>query len=395
MQYNLSQKRDPQAWLASRNGGKGPSAATAAMFKAEAEGRIGNPVVASEGQSLGPGGRKLKAVDSGMNGLFDDEDDGAQRRREKELGEEGDVDEQVYEEDFADDEEKMDVDEHDEEAKELEERLKREYKTANKQRDTGVDDSDEKEEPTKSKQAKAMQKMIRNREGNEVYESDEEENPYASSAEEEEEEDELPVPTGPAIQEQQVDSKLNTPKPQPNRPNAISKPGSRATSPSNSPGLGGHTMVAKRATSPKVPKPKPVGSATGGNSPLGSRANSPVAGSRATSPARLDSINGNQKKRKADDSSNSTLASLNTVPPPKPKKRKGHTAGTVPVAVSPAELEMMLVEWLKNAPNATTRDCIQHFTPYLTDGDKKTGFSAMVRKVAQLKGGVLTLRTIT
>lgn len=171
------------------------------MFKAEAEGRIGNPVVASEGQSLGPGGRKLKAVDSGMNGLFDDEDDGAQSRREKELGEEGDLDEQVYEEDFADDEEKMDLDENDEEAKELEvcmvlfcaqvpqlmltwyiqERLKREYKAANKQRDTGVDDSDEKEEPTKSKQAKAMQKMIRNREGNEAYESDEDENPYASS----------------------------------------------------------------------------------------------------------------------------------------------------------------------------------------------------------------------
>lgn len=33
-----------------------------------------------------------------------------------------------------------------------------------------------------SKQAKAMQKLIRNREGNEAYDSDEEENPYASSA---------------------------------------------------------------------------------------------------------------------------------------------------------------------------------------------------------------------
>jgi len=32
-----------------------------------------------------------------------------------------------------------------------------------------------------SKQAKAMQKLIRNREGNDAYESDEEENPYASS----------------------------------------------------------------------------------------------------------------------------------------------------------------------------------------------------------------------
>lgn len=32
-----------------------------------------------------------------------------------------------------------------------------------------------------SKQAKAMQKLIRNREGNDAYDSEEEENPYASS----------------------------------------------------------------------------------------------------------------------------------------------------------------------------------------------------------------------
>ena len=77
----------------------------------------------SSGQSLGPGGRKLKTVDSGMDHLFDDDDDGdgdGGRRRKRELGEEGGLDEQVYEEDFADDDEKMDVDVNDEEAKELE-----------------------------------------------------------------------------------------------------------------------------------------------------------------------------------------------------------------------------------------------------------------------------------
>ena len=113
-----------QAWLATRNGGKGPSAATSAMFKAEAEGRtisIGDSLVHSSGQSLGPGGRKLKAVDSGAS-LFDDEDEdgNGKRRRGRGLGEEGDLDEQVYEEDFADDEEKIEMDENDEEAKELE-----------------------------------------------------------------------------------------------------------------------------------------------------------------------------------------------------------------------------------------------------------------------------------
>ena len=75
----------------------------------------------SSGQSLGPGGRRLKAVDSGAN-LFDEEDEegNGKKRRERGLGEEGDLDEQVYEEDFADDEEKIEMDDNDEEAKELE-----------------------------------------------------------------------------------------------------------------------------------------------------------------------------------------------------------------------------------------------------------------------------------
>ena len=96
------------------------------MFKADAEGRGmsgSSSLVHSSGQSLGPGGRKLKTVDSGMDHLFDDDDDGdgdGGRRRKRELGEEGGLDEQVYEEDFADDDEKMDVDDNDEEAKELE-----------------------------------------------------------------------------------------------------------------------------------------------------------------------------------------------------------------------------------------------------------------------------------
>lgn len=126
LQYQKSLKRDPSTWLHQRNG-KGPSAATAAMFKAEAEGLT----VAGEGslvhnsqQSLGPGGRRLKAVDSGADNLFGDdeeEDQDAAKRRAREFGGEGDMDEVVYEEDFADDEEKMEMeDTNDQEAKELE-----------------------------------------------------------------------------------------------------------------------------------------------------------------------------------------------------------------------------------------------------------------------------------
>jgi transcription initiation factor TFIIF subunit alpha len=97
------------------------------MFKAEAEGRdvtIGNSLVHDSGQSLGPGGRRLRTVDNGMGHLFGDEDEeeegGIKRRRARELGEEGDMDEQVYEEDFADDDEHAVPDENDEEAKEAE-----------------------------------------------------------------------------------------------------------------------------------------------------------------------------------------------------------------------------------------------------------------------------------
>ena len=84
----------------------------------------GSSLVHSAGQSLGPGGRRLRTVDSGSAGLFgdDDEEGGDSKRRVKrELGAEGDLDELDFEETFADDEEKMDADDkEDEEAKELE-----------------------------------------------------------------------------------------------------------------------------------------------------------------------------------------------------------------------------------------------------------------------------------
>lgn len=85
----------------------------------------------SAGQSLGPGGRRLRTVDAGMRGLFDEDDEEAldgedrRRKREKEYGGEGDMDEMEYEEDFADDEEKMEPEGmEDEEAKELEVRFR-------------------------------------------------------------------------------------------------------------------------------------------------------------------------------------------------------------------------------------------------------------------------------
>ncbi|KAJ7179166.1 transcription initiation factor [Mycena filopes] len=394
--YTNSQKRDPQQWLLNRNG-KGPSDETAAI----------SSLVHSAGQSLGPNGRKLKTVDSGMSNLFgegDDEDGGAQRRREKEYGGEGDMDEIVFEEDFADDDEKVELEAEDEETKDIEERLKKEYKSANKQRDGHIDESDDEDTPGMSKQAKAMQKLIRSREGNDAYDSDDEKNPYASSEEEEDEE----APPEPVILQPPVppqaaaDSRGTSQTPGPQTPIPAARPqagGSKwdpeQPSPAPSPGLGGHSVVAKRATSPKAPKQKSNG-ASRGNSPLASRATSPVGNSRATSPiaggAAGPNVNGSQKKRKATDeyAAGSPSPTSPNGAPPKAKKRKAHNGGAVPAG----ELEdKMVIEWLRNTPNATTRDCIQYFQPYLTDEAKKSKFTALIKEVAQLKGGVVVLRS--
>jgi transcription initiation factor TFIIF subunit alpha len=65
-------------------------------------------------QSLGPGGRRLRTVvNGGTSGLFgDDDEDGRSRRHD--LGQDADYDEVPYHEDFADDEEKIVPEDHQE-----------------------------------------------------------------------------------------------------------------------------------------------------------------------------------------------------------------------------------------------------------------------------------------
>jgi transcription initiation factor TFIIF subunit alpha len=115
--------RDPEFWLMRRRNGQAPSAATSAIFKAEAEGRVliggSRSLVQHAGQSLGPGGRRLKAVDKNTSDMFEDDEDGPRRRKKEDDGE-GDLDEMLFEEEFADDDEMEPVDNDDEEAKELE-----------------------------------------------------------------------------------------------------------------------------------------------------------------------------------------------------------------------------------------------------------------------------------
>ena len=120
----ISKNKDPERWLLRRRNGQGPSVATAAMFKAEREGSMApsGSLVYSAGQSYGPGGRRLKAVDSGADLFGDDDEDGVdtKRRKRREYGQEGDLDELDFEDDVQDDDDKMEPDVDDEEAKELE-----------------------------------------------------------------------------------------------------------------------------------------------------------------------------------------------------------------------------------------------------------------------------------
>ncbi|KAJ8469554.1 hypothetical protein ONZ45_g16853 [Pleurotus djamor] len=380
-------------WLSKNRKGQGPSSATAAAFKAEAEGKHligGNSLVHSAGQSLGPGGRKLKTVDAGMDHLFgDDDEEGSQRRREKELGEEGDLDEVIFEEEFADDEEPVEANEDDEEAKEQAERLKREQKAANKTQEGYIDADEEEQEGALSKDGKRYKKMLRNRDGNDAYDSEEEENPYASSVEEEEEEDMVPVPLADPALQPKPEEQASQNKEQPNNTNGV-KSESRPTSPiPPNVGHGGHSVVAKRATSPKAGKPKQT-SGSRATSPLASRAGSPSApGSARASSPNAPGYQATNKRKAADDPSGSPTSPTSPNPngnPPKLKKRK-----PLPGAVGELD-DKMVIEWLRNTPNATTRDCISYFTPYLTEEAKKAKFTALVKEVAQLKGGVLVLR---
>lgn len=136
----------------------------------------------------------------------------------------------------------------------------------------------------------------------------------------------------------------------------------------------GHSLVAKRATSPKVPRDQPKTGRAG--SPLAQVSTTPGSPTSATKPS--------SHKRKAEETGSPGNAN-GTANGTAPKKRRK--------AAADGELEdSMVIEWLRNAPNASTRDCIQHFTPYLTDETKKVKFTSLIKDVAQLKGGVLVLR---
>ena len=98
----------------------------------------------------------------------------------------------------------------------------------------------------------------------------------------------------------------------------------------------------------------------------------------------MNTTKANPHKRKAEDAGSLGNANGTTGGAAAKKRRKATVEG---------ELEdSMVIDWLRNSPSASTRDCIQYFTPYLTDEAKKVKFTSLIKEVAQLKGGILVLR---
>lgn len=405
-----------------------------------------------DGDDYDSGRRGMDGEDDIFGGDDDEEEKILKKRRNRDLGQEGDMDEMEYEEEFADDDEKIEMDGEDEEMKEMEERLKREYRTANKARDATIDDDEEDEEMEEINQltgaGRDLKKIVKRNEKNEVYDSDEEEgNPYASE-EEEEEQPPPPILDGPAVmnQQQQSSSTNNAPPSTPPTPTptptasttgapparpppttTLSPPQKQlphvsSTSSSSRPGSPlagglppgmGNAIVAKRATSPKggksrplgangsasgiarSPSPSPLGGGggvggskagvmtpTGGRSPVASRAGSPVAISTGG--------NGISLKRKAPDEGPASPVSPTSA---------GAGASTDPSAANKPRKkpkrpldEAMIISFLREKKEVTTKDCIQRFQPYLREEETKKAFTAMVKKVAVAKNNILILK---
>ncbi|KAH8547822.1 hypothetical protein BGW37DRAFT_508826 [Umbelopsis sp. PMI_123] len=122
---------------------------------------------------------RFMTVDSGISGVkSEDEDDAGGKRRDRN---DSDIDDIDFEDVFQDDEEvaaEMEVE--DDETKDVKARVKKETKGYMPGGDESVEDFDEKD-LSLTNEGKQMRKLVRNLEKNNVYDSDDDHDPYASS----------------------------------------------------------------------------------------------------------------------------------------------------------------------------------------------------------------------
>jgi transcription initiation factor TFIIF subunit alpha len=90
-------------------------------------------------------------------------------------------------------------------------------------------------------------------------------------------------------------------------------------------------------------------------------------------------------KRKSDDLDPTSPGSPTSPGGQKVKVKKVRNLGPL--------TEEMIIEWLKTAQNPTTLTCIEKFRKYISTGaTSRDEFTAMIKRLAKVVGGELTLR---
>ncbi|GAA5871135.1 hypothetical protein JCM16303_001702 [Sporobolomyces ruberrimus] len=276
-----------------------------------------------------------------------------------------DDDEFDYEEDFQDDEEgiaKIDDLADEDETKELEERIRKEMRGAERPDEVpdNVDGDDNEEELTGT--GREIKKLVKKSDKSGAYESDDDENPYASS---DEEDDKASITSA----DRGGNSSRQT-SPQPSGSGRAQSPSthSRQHSPSRAgtPVSGsGSALLAKRATSPS-------GRSTSRNSSPGPSSLS-SSSKRKRNDGTVDSDDGSKRRKNGG-------------------KAKSPSPGAEQTGLISKE---DLVAFLKTRPNqsSTTKEVLVHFRKALKHEPKnKAAISGLIRAVADLVNGNLVLK---
>ncbi|GAA5884993.1 hypothetical protein JCM6882_007185 [Rhodosporidiobolus microsporus] len=374
-EYARQQKsKEPERWIMHRRAAPATSSGSSTPRPAPSSSASGGGVSASSLRS-----RMVANAAAGTRADGDDSagDEGGRSKiktvvaaggKGNAAGQHQDDDEFDYEEDFQDDEEgiaKIDDLADEEEAKELEERIRREQRAA--ERGEQIPDEDEEEIEQLTGTGKEIKKLMKKSDKTGAYDSDDdEENPYAS--------DDNDSDTASATSGGDRDrpsSRAASPNPSSRHHRADSLPRSRAGTPSGS----GSAYVAKRATSP-----------SGGH---GSRSASPGASSSS-----------GKRKRERDGSVDGGAASDSDVDGSKRRKSAkpgGGGKGKSPSPGAPVALltQADLVAFFKTRPNVTagTKDVLTHFRRQIKGDERnKAAIGGLLQAVANLEGGSLVLK---
>lgn len=327
--------------------------------------------------------------------------------------EEGTYGEIDFEEDFADDEERNEGDDYamgEEETKELEQRMKRELARAEEQRDNEEGDLDdlfddkgpghgENDVLTGSgKQMKKIMRALARREGNDIYDDDDEErNPYMSEDSDEEDESVMANPEevlrqvreekereakeAAKLQQQQQQSngqskapskdtsRSGTPVPKTERP--VSSQGK--TGQTHRPGAG-HASLAQRATSPNRTQSR------SGSPERTLKRKSDISGSNT--PA-----SGSTSGKRARTGTGQSISSRTSSPGAAGSPRSASPSRSGGRASSLTDLEREIIQLVRSGKVTTTKELISHFAPRLS-----TEGSSLKRSLLEGASRVLATR---